>query len=363
MTVSPALRPPLPVTGDIVELTRALCDIESVSGHETELADAVEAALRGAPHLEVLRDGDAVVARTSAGRSRRVVIAGHLDTVPVAGNLPTRAGSVDGRDALLGRGTTDMKGGVAVFLKAAVLLANPRCDVTWVFYDHEEVDDRLNGLRRILTHHPDWVTGDFAILGEPSNAGIEGGCNGVISVVATARGKRAHAARAWMGVNAIHAVSPLLDRLAAFEPAEIEVDGLVYRESLGAVGIEGGIAGNVVPDECRLRINYRFAPSRSTAEAEAFLRELCDGFDVEVIDVAPGARPGLDSPAAADFVAAIGAAPRPKYGWTDVARFAQLGIPAVNYGPGNPSVAHRDDEFVPVADLRTCEDALLRWLA
>lgn len=355
--------PVLPVTGDVVDLTRALCDIESVSGHEGPLADAVEAALRRADHLEVLRDGDTVVARTHLGRPRRVVVAGHLDTVPVKDNLPTRVGTLDGEEVVWGRGTTDMKGGVAIALKAAVLLTAPAQDVTWVFYDHEEVSADQSGLGRVLREHPDWITGDFAVLGEPSSAAIEGGCNGVMSVVATARGRRAHAGRAWKGVDAIHLVAPLLTRLAEYRAREVEVDGLVYRESLSATSIEGGVASNVIPDLCRVRINYRFAPSLDVAGAEAFLRDFCSGYEVEVVDAAPGARPGLDDPVAAAFVAAIGAEPKPKYGWTDVARFSAMGIPAVNFGPGDSSVAHTDDEFVRVSELRSAESALFSWLA
>lgn len=368
--IDPALLDPSAAGSDLVALTRALCDIPSVSGAETELADAIEALLLGCPHLEVLRDGDALVARTDLGRDRRVVVAGHIDTVPVADNLPTRLVGTGDDAVLWGRGTVDMLGGVAVALALAAELgapgSEPAHDLTWIFYDHEEVDSALNGLGRLARNHPELLRGDFAILGEPSNAGIEGGCNGTMRVELRTRGVAAHSARAWTGENAIHAVAPALAALAAYEPREVEVDGLVYREGLNAVRIEGGIAGNVIPDACTVEVNYRFAPSRSVAEAEAHLREVFAGFDLVVTDAAGGARPGLDDPLAAQFVKSVlattGGAPAPKYGWTDVARFSELGVPAVNFGPGDPLLAHKDDEHLPVGQLAQCRDALRAWL-
>jgi succinyl-diaminopimelate desuccinylase len=352
----------LDLSASSIELTRALCDIESVSGNETALADAIHAALSGADHLEVVRDGDAIVARTMLGRPQRVVIAGHIDTVPVNDNLPTRYETTNGRDYLWGRGTVDMKAGVAVQLKLAAEIANPKVDVTWIWYDHEEVSSELNGLGRLAANRPDLLAGDFAILGEPTNADVEGGCNGTLRVEVRTHGVRAHSARAWVGHNAIHDAAPILGALAAYVPREVEVDGLVYREGLNAVGIDGGVAGNIIPDACVVTVNYRFAPSRSGAEAVAHLRELFAGFDVVVVDIAEGARPGLDAPLAKEFLAAVGGTANPKYGWTDVARFAALGIPAVNYGPGDPLKAHADDERVEIEQITRCETALRAWL-
>ena len=352
----------LDLSADVVTLTRQVCDLPSVSGDETRLADAVEAALRAHPHLEVLRDGDTVVARTHLGRDRRVVVAGHLDTVPLADNLPTR---LEG-DVLWGRGTVDMKGGVAVALSLAASLTAPVHDVTWVFYDHEEVASDLNGLGRVVRNHPEWLAADFAVLGEPSGGGLEGGCNGTLRVEVRLAGVAAHSARAWVGVNAVHAAGEVLRRLEAYEPATVEVDGLAYRESLNAVLISGGTATNVIPDACVVTVNYRFAPSRSVDEAVAHVRDLFVGYDVEVTDAAAGARPGLDAPAAQDFAAVVlavtGGRPAPKYGWTDVARFSELGVPAVNFGPGDPLLAHKDDERVPVAQIELCHRALRAWL-
>jgi len=352
----------LDLTVDGVTLTAALCDVPSVSGDEKPLADAVEVALRTLPHLEVLRDGDAIVARTHLGRAERVVLAGHLDTVPIAGNLPTRleGGATEG--VLHGRGTVDMKGGVAVQLRIAATVPEPSRDLTFVFYDHEEVDAARNGLGRLARNHPDWIAADFAVLLEPTSALVEGGCNGTIRVEVTTRGVAAHSARAWMGHNAIHDAGRVLARLQAYAPREVAVDGLVYRESLNAVTVHGGIANNVIPDRCVVGVNYRFAPDRSLVEAESHLRELFDGFEVEVVDGSDGARPGLDQPAAAAFLVAIGGEPRPKYGWTDVARFSALGVPAVNFGPGDALLAHADDERCPAQDILRCEQALRRWL-
>jgi succinyl-diaminopimelate desuccinylase len=354
--------PGLDLSADVATLTRALCDVPSVSGDEGPIADLIEAAVAGLPHLHVTRFGDTIVARTELGRPTRVVIAGHIDTVPINDNVPTRVVEEDGAEVIVGRGTVDMKAGVAVQLKLAAEVTEPVADVTWIWYDHEEVGEHLNGLNRLAHEHPEQLVGDFAILGEPTAAGIEGGCNGNLRAEIRTFGKRAHAARGWVGVNAIHLAAPILDRLAAYEPRTVEVDGLVYREGLNAVGISGGVAGNVIPDECMVHVNHRFAPSRSAEEAVAHIREVFDGFDVTIVDLAAGARPGLDRPAAKAFVDAVGVAPRAKYGWTDVARFSGLGVPAVNYGPGDPLLAHADDERVPVQQILDVEAGLRSWL-
>jgi len=357
-----AVTPVLDLTANSIDITRQLCDIESVSGNERAVADAIVASLVGAAHLEVIRDGDAIVARTSLGRARRVVIAGHIDTVPVNNNLPTRFETIDGVEYLWGRGTVDMKAGVAVQLKLALEVSAPEYDVTWIWYDHEEVQESLNGLGRLSRNSPELLAGDFAILGEPTNSTIEGGCNGNARIEVRTFGLRAHSARSWVGHNAIHDLAPVLARLVDYSPREVEVDGLVYREGLNAVGISGGIAGNVIPDEGMVHINYRFAPSRSAEDAVAHLREVFEGFEVTVVDLSDGARPGLDAPLAQQFVRAVGGTPAPKYGWTDVARFSALGVPAVNYGPGDPLKAHADDERVAVEQITACEQGLRAWL-
>ncbi len=352
----------LDLSASSVNITRQICDYESVSGNERALADAIVAALADRDHLEIHRDGDAIVARTNLARERRVVIAGHIDTVPVNRNLPTRFETIDGEEFLWGRGTVDMKAGVAVQLKLAASLTDPLVDVTWMWYDHEEVSADLNGLGRLAAHRPDLFECDFAILGEPSNGQVEAGCNGNLRVEVRTFGVRAHSARGWVGENAVHKAAPILDALVTYVPHEVEVDGLVYREGFNAVGISAGIAGNVIPDECVVQVNYRFAPNRSGIEAVAHVQNVFEGFDVTVVDLAEGARPGLNAPVARDFLAAVGGVAHPKFGWTDVARFSALGIPAVNYGPGDPLKAHADDERVSLPQIVECERGLRSWL-
>lgn len=353
----------LDLSTDVVTLTRQLVDIESVSRNEQEIADAVESALRALPHLTVTRRGHTVVARTDLGRGSRVVVAGHLDTVPVNDNLPSR---LDREAGLLhGLGTCDMKGGDAVILKLAATLTAPIHDVTYVLYEAEEIESELNGLRLLSESDPDLLRADFAILMEPSNAVVEAGCQGTLRVEVRTTGERAHSARSWKGVNAIHAAGDVLDRLRGYVAREPEIDGLRYHEGLNAVFVSGGVAGNVIPDECVVTVNYRFAPDRSEDEALAFVREFFDGYDVTVTDTAPGALPGLDRPAAKAFVEAVGGPDgtvNPKFGWTDVARFTVLGVPAVNYGPGDPSLAHTKEEHVPVEQIERCERQLRAWL-
>ena len=352
----------LDLTASSVDLTRAICDIPSVSGDEKTLADAIEAAVTPLGHLQVFRHGNTVIARTDLGRAQRVAIAGHIDTVPINANLPTRDIEIDGVPYLWGRGTVDMKAGTAVQLKLAAELVEPAIDITWMWYDNEEIEASKNGLGLLAAVRPDLFQADFAILGEPSDGEVEGGCNGTLRAIVRTTGVRAHSARAWIGENAIHRAAPILTRLAEYRAKEVLVEGLLYRESLSAVRIAGGVAGNVIPDACEVEVNYRFAPSKSAADAEAHLRGVLAGFDIEITDAAEGARPGLDAEIAKQFVAAVGAEPRPKYGWTDVARFSALGIPAVNYGPGDPHLAHHDEERVPLAQIEAVERGLRAWL-
>lgn len=348
----------LDLSADLVSLTAALIDIPSESFDEQRIADAVERALSVQSHLGVTRVGNTIVARTNLGRAERIVIGGHLDTVPANSNLPHTV--LDER--LYGLGACDMLGGVAVSLHLAAALIEPVYDVTYLFYECEEVAGEFNGLAKLADSHPELLEGDFAILMEPSNARVEAGCQGSLRIEVTTTGERAHSARSWMGINAIHNSAEILERLARYQAREVEIDGLVYREGLNAVGIRGGVAGNVIPDECTVTINYRYAPSRSAEEAIAHVTEVFAGFDVVVDDNAPGALPGLSDPSVARFIEILGEAPHPKFGWTDVARFSSLGIPAINFGPGDPSLAHTKDEFVPIAELHRCEAALRSWL-
>jgi succinyl-diaminopimelate desuccinylase len=347
----------------LVELTMALCDRESVSGNEAALADEIQAALAQHVHLELTRVGNGLVARTNFGRDKRVILAGHIDTVPLAANLPSQLMHFEREQVIFGRGSVDMKGGVAVMLVLAAELKVAPVDISYIFYDNEEVASELNGLGRIAREHPELLIADFAVLCEPTSAQIEGGCNGTLRAEISATGIKAHSARPWMGKNAIHALAEALAKLADYEPETVSVDGLDYRESLNAVAVSGGIAGNVIPDAATLTVNYRFAPSRSAAEATEFVEQFFDGLSVRVVDIAPGARPGLELPLAIEFQEAVGVSARPKYGWTDVARFSELGIPAVNYGPGDPSLAHADNENLPVGHLFDVYQGLRGWLS
>ena len=351
----------LDLRGDPIALTAALVDIPSESRHELRIADEIEAALRAqTTGLEVVRNGNAVLARTKLGRPSRVLLAGHTDTVPAADNLPSR---LDGGE-LHGCGTSDMKSGDAVFLHLAATVADLKHDVTLVMYDCEEIESAANGLGRIQRELPDWLNADVAILGEPSGGFIEAGCQGTLRVQVSAAGTRAHSARSWLGDNAIHKLGEVLARLSAYQPRSVDIDGCTYREGLSAVRVDGGVAGNVIPDAASVTVNFRFAPDRTVEQALEHVRDVLDGLDVqtEMTDAAPPALPGLTKPAAAALVDAAGGQVRAKYGWTDVARFAALGVPAVNYGPGDPNLAHRTDERIEVAQITAVTAVLRRYL-
>ncbi|MGN5637376.1 succinyl-diaminopimelate desuccinylase [Streptomyces sp. AC154] len=352
----------LDLTLDGPALTARLVDFPSVSGEEKDLADAIETALRTLPHLTVERYGNNIVARTDLGRAERVLLAGHIDTVPIADNVPSR---LDADGLLWGCGTSDMKSGVAVQLRIAATVPEPNRDLTFVFYDNEEVAAHLNGLGHIADAHPDWLAADFAVLLEGSNGEVEGGCQGTLRVLLRTEGERAHSARSWMGSNAIHGAAPILARLAAYEPRKPVIDGLEFQEGLNAVRIEGGVANNVIPDACTVVVNYRYAPDLSEEEALAHVHEVFAGCGVAefvVDDHSGAAMPGLSHPAAKAFMDAVGGTARPKFGWTDVARFGSLGVPAVNYGPGDPILAHKRDEHVAVERITHCEERLRSWL-
>lgn len=358
------------------ELTRALLNIYSVSGSEKELADAIEWALSRYSHLSLTRDGDAIIARTAfgpvGGKERiRIILAGHLDTVPLPsvadalGTVPATVAREGDRRVLYGRGATDMKGGVAVQLKLAAELTAEATDydLTYIFYDNEEVASEKSGLAWLIRNHPEQVTdADFGVLLEPTNGTIEGGCNGTLRFYLRTTGLAAHSGRAWKGENAIHKLAGALTTLAGYTPATYRVDGLDYREGLNAVQVSGGVAGNVIPDAAALHVNYRFAPNKTLDEAVAHMRELFTGYELDFVDLSPAARPGLDTPLAQSLIASVGQEPQPKYGWTDVARLSEIGIPAVNFGPGDALLAHTDNEHVSFADLTDCYTDMRTWL-
>jgi succinyl-diaminopimelate desuccinylase len=351
---------------DLLAATAALVAIPSISHDEATIADHVERRLRAVPWLEVERVEHNVVARTILGRGRRLLLGGHLDTVPANNNETPR---IEG-DLLWGLGSADMKAGLAVMLELATTESEPSVDVTYVFYACEEVARTHNGLSRLFELRPDLVAADAAILTEPTSAQVEAGCQGVLRLDVTVTGERAHSARPWLGVNAIHRLGPVLQLVAGYTGREPVIDGCVYREALQAVGVRGGVAGNVVPDAATVTLNHRFAPDRGADEAiaavEALLAPAMDegrGDRIDVLDRAPSAPPGLGDPLLARLVAAAGAQPRAKLGWTDVAFFSERGIPATNFGPGDPGVAHAAGERVHRAELETVYRVLSELLA
>jgi len=350
------------VTTDLLAATADLVAIPSVSRDEAALADHVESRLTRCGWLQLERVGDNVIARTSLGRSRRVVIAGHLDTVPpAAGNETPR---IDG-DTLYGVGSADMKGGIAVMLDLATAVVSPEVDVTWCFYRGEEIERSENGLVHLFATRPDLLDGDAAVLCEPTDCRIEAGCQGSIRARIELGGTRAHTARPHLGRNAIHRMAPVLDRVTAWEPRRVVLDGCEYTERLQVVGIEGGVASNVVPDRATALVNFRFAPDRDAEGATAYLRGLfADLLDpaqrdvFEFLDVAAAAPPGLGDPLLARLLEATGQPPRAKLGWTDVATFSERGVPATNFGPGDPELAHQADEHVGRASLERARSTL-----
>jgi succinyl-diaminopimelate desuccinylase len=349
---------------DLLGLTAAIVAVPSVSGNERDLADQVERRLaERAPKLVRCRVGNTVIAHTKRRSDRRVVLGGHLDTVPPNDNEVPR---LDG-NVLHGLGAADMKAGLAVLLRLAEEISagrQPRYDCTLAFYEGEEVADEFNGLRHVFEQRPELLDADFAVLLEPTGGRVEAGCQGTMHVRARFDGQRAHSARPWMGRNAIHSAADVLARLAAHDAGTVNVDGLAYRQSLQVVRIEGGVANNVVPDACTLVVNRRFAPGYSIDEARAEVEALLAGADrIDVLSASPAAPPNLEHPLVADFVQTLGLEVEPKLGWTDVARFAARGVPAVNYGPGDPDVAHTAGERVTRESIEQCYLALARFIA
>ena len=348
---------------DLLGLTAQMVDMPSESFNEGPITDWFEAELRKIPGLTVDRVGDNVVARTNLGRKHRVLLGGHTDTVPANNNATAR---VEGK-TLWGLGSADMKGGLAVMLELARSIPEPALDVTYLFYAREEVAIRHNGLRELFELRPDLCEADVAVLGEPTHAVLEAGCQGTMRFELTFAGKRAHTARAWMGRNAIHRLSGLLETLEAYEARQPVLDGCQFHEGMQAVFVEGGVAGNVVPDSVKLTINHRFAPDRSIEEATAHVEELVAPFleagdTIEVVDASPAAAPGMNHPLLAALAGRNDLEVRAKLGWTDVAFFAERGLPAVNFGAGDPLLAHTREERVEEPYLQIVFLALAQLL-
>lgn len=351
---------------DLLARTAELVDVASVSQDEGALADLVEESLSSHGHLEVVRVEHNLIARTALGHRQRVILAGHLDTVPPAGNAAARLE----QDVLYGCGAADMKGGLAVLLELAGVLKEPRVDTTFVFYACEEIARRFSGLYAIERARPELLQADAAVLLEPTSARVEAGCQGVLRAVVELGGVRAHSARPWTGRNAIHRLQQLLERVASFSERRPVIEGCEYHESLQAVAVQGGGAGNVVPDRVELVLSHRFAPDRDAEEA---FRQLSDflapvlevsaGDSVVLDESAPGALPSLGQPFLADLVRRSGIAPLAKVAWTDVAFFAERQIPAANYGPGDPVLAHRADEHLTRRPLEEVYEVLSELLS
>lgn len=345
---------------DLLALTRDLVAIPSESHHEEPLVDWLEAELRAVPWLATERVGLNLVARTDLGRPQRLLLAGHTDTVPANGNAVPR---IEG-DTLWGLGSTDMKAGLAVMVDLARTVAEPLVDLTFVFYAGEEVAAVHNGLGHLFRDRPDLLVADVALVGEPTEAVIEAGCQGTLRLEVTLHGRRAHTARPWMGINAIHRLGRVLAAVEAHRSREPLIDGCQFREALQAVAVTGGVASNVVPDRATVTINHRFAPDRTADQAEALVRDLLAPHlephdEVKLVDVAGAAPPSLDHPLLEALIERNGLEVSAKLGWTDVARFADHGIPAANFGPGDATIAHMADERVERRHLERCHRALL----
>jgi succinyl-diaminopimelate desuccinylase len=340
-----------------------LVSISSLSHHESALATHVENSLRANANLEVERVGDNVVARTTGHHATRVIVAGHLDTVPGDSSLTVIEG-----DELIGLGACDMKGSLAVMLALALDEAPRSLEVTWIFYAREEISRSESGLVELIELRPDLVLGDVAILAEPTAGAVEAGCQGTLRVRVDVVGQRAHTARPFTGRNAIHRVAEIITRVAQYVPRTVVLDGVEFAEQLQVVFVDGGVAANVVPDAATITINHRVAPDRSRDDAASWLRSYLgdlieDGDEFLVVDWAPSAKPMLTNERLEALVKLTGTPPRGKWGWTDVATFQELAIPSTNFGAGDPLLAHRSDEKITRDELELFERVLRDWLA
>ena len=339
-----------------------LVALDSVSHREAALAALIESRLRTNPALDVERVGDNVVARTTGYHATRLLVAGHLDTVPGDASTACIVG-----DQLRGVGACDMKGSLAVMVELATEQTARSVELTWVFYAREEIGRGESGLLEIRELRPDLLEANVAVLAEPTGGSVEAGCQGTLRFGVTLQGTRAHTARPFTGRNAVHRLGTLLERVASYAPRTALVDGVTFVEQLQAVSVEGGVAPNVVPDVARCTLNHRVAPDRSLDEAVDWLTGylgpvLEEGDAVEVLDWAPSAPPSMINERLRQLVALTERPVRGKVGWTDVATFAEMGIAAKNFGAGDPLLAHRSDEFVTESELDEFARVLVAWL-
>lgn len=346
------------INQELGKLTLDLVNISSVSKDERSIADSIEEALKKYSHLKLTRINNSIVAQTNFGNKQRVVIAGHIDTVPANNNFPGKIKDSE----VVGLGSVDMKSGIAVALKLASEITSSNYDVTYLFYESEEIETKFNGLELITQQQKALLDCDFAILMEPTNGILEVGCQGSLRFEVSSGGKRSHSARWWNGENAIHKTNKILEILNNYKSREPEIDGYQFREGLQAVKINGGIAGNVVPDSVTVSINHRFAPDTSIDQATQNMKTMFKDFNFQLVDAANAAPTGLSNPLIKEFVSSIGKNIAPKFGWTDVARFASAGIPAINFGPGDPNLAHHPDEKVSIAQINDVYECLKKWL-
>jgi succinyl-diaminopimelate desuccinylase len=331
---------------DLAERTLQLVDVPSESRSEAALVTLVRELLPGDALFddgEVLLYGDPRAA---------IVLAGHLDTVPAQGNIPGRL--ADG--VVHGLGASDMKAGVAVMIE----LARAGLPARYLFFTREEVPVAESPLPAFFETG---LIGDaqLAVVLEPTDCILHAGCLGNIQARVTFRGESAHSARPWTGVNAIHELVRGLAPLVRLDPLDVELDGLVFREVVSVVRVDGGIAANVIPAEAHAELNFRYAPGRTRAAAEARLASLVPYGELDVLSNSPSAPPSLTNPLLGRLRQLVPEV-APKQAWTPVAQFAEQGIDAVNYGPGATAFAHRRDEQVPVANLERCYETLHAFL-
>ncbi|MEN3282295.1 MAG: succinyl-diaminopimelate desuccinylase [Solirubrobacteraceae bacterium] len=336
-----------------------LVDIPSESRDEARLAAHALGVLRDGG-VDVREAGDSCVlaGATAHGERPLVLLAGHLDTVPAQGNLPGRR---DG-EAVHGLGAADMKGAVAVMLELALSGVGGdgfTVDLGYVLFPREELPFGESALTALLEREPGLREAELVVVMEPTANAIHAGCLGNINATWTFHGRAGHSARPWLADNAIHRAAKGILAVAELEPIPHDFGGLRFTEVVSVTRIAGGIASNVIPGEAVATVNYRYAPGRSAADAEAWLHELCDPYGTLVIEGnAPSAPVAVGNPLAQRLIATGDLAVEAKQAWTPVAEFAAAGVDAVNLGPGDPAQAHAREEHVRVEALVRCYETI-----
>lgn len=343
----------------LLETLIEIVDIPSVTGDEAALCSWIED--RFSETVEVVRVGDSVVVgRPSAGRPFYGLY-GHIDTVPVQGDpSPILIG-----DRIQGLGVSDMKSGVAVMVELLRddAVARADADLVCVFYDKEEGPAAENGLEAVLEACPWLLDASLSIVMEPTDLNLELGCNGVLNAEIVFSGSSAHAARPWLGENAVTKAGLWLAEVHDLEPEVFDIGGLLYREVFSVTKAHGGIATNIIPPSFTIMLNHRFPPVFSLEEAEARLREVAAAADeITITDRAPAGRIELDNAEVLRLDAIIARERVAKQGWTDVARLTSRGVVAVNYGPGEVAQAHQVDESMSIANLDVAFDVVRRFV-